>query len=380
MKTKEKVSINFTGDISFTGVFKEALLENKEIFDSAIIKIFEKANHTVVNLEGPATDGTSYLRNNGLVVSPPESIKYLIDRRIHNFNIANNHTFDNGIEGYQDTVNLITQFNGSFFGGGTNIKESSKPLILKANDISVALVAVAHNEGMISAKDQPGVFCIDGNFNLMSKQINNLKKQHDWVIVNYHGGEEYTRIPMPSRKKLLRKLSQTAADAVVAHHPHVFQGYEIYNGTPIFYSLGNFVFDIPQHRNINYTSLSAILQVNLSKTDLDFSFYPTEISVSNSKVISGEDSFIKDIEDMSSRTTVNYNKNWRQEAYRAFYKAQKISPKYHKDTHPPKGRRHLSPVKILLKWDSYSKLLKLLKSKNKRPLFFGAILHKIFDK
>jgi len=45
-----------------------------------------------------------------------------------------------------------------------------------------------------------------------------------------------------------RAAIQAGADVVVGHHPHVVQGVEVYQGKPIFYSLGNFAFDWPKMR------------------------------------------------------------------------------------------------------------------------------------
>ena len=63
-----------------------------------------------------------------------------------------------------------------------------------------------------------------------------------------HAGNEYYGLPSPRTKKLYRYLIDMGADAVVAHHTHVFSGYEIYKSRPIFYGLGNFIYDWPGKR------------------------------------------------------------------------------------------------------------------------------------
>jgi poly-gamma-glutamate synthesis protein (capsule biosynthesis protein) len=64
------------------------------------------------------------------------------------------------------------------------------------------------------------------------------------LIVQVHAGVEEINVPLPEWRKKYKKLVDLGAAAVVAHHPHVPQGWEIYNGAPIFYSLGNFFFDM----------------------------------------------------------------------------------------------------------------------------------------
>ena len=72
--------------------------------------------------------------------------------------------------------------------------------------------------------------------------INNLKALSDYVIVIYHGGNEYYPLPRPGLKNTFHYLADLGADVVIGHHRHVYSGYEIHNTTPLIYSLGNFWF------------------------------------------------------------------------------------------------------------------------------------------
>jgi poly-gamma-glutamate synthesis protein (capsule biosynthesis protein) len=63
------------------------------------------------------------------------------------------------------------------------------------------------------------------------------------VIPFMHWGWENEGAPCPRQRKLARVLLDAGADAVIGSHPHVTQGAETYDGKPIIYSLGNFVFD-----------------------------------------------------------------------------------------------------------------------------------------
>ena len=378
MHQGNSIDINFTGDVSITGVFKKSIKNNIEIFDDVISGHLKKADFNVINLEGPTTNKTTYYRNNGLVVSPYESVSYLEKRNINVFNLANNHMFDNGFEGYKDTLKAIEENSGIKFGAGINLKDAATPAILKKNGISIAMIGLCHKEGMIASYENSGVFCVDNNFNTVKKIVSNLKKKYDWVIINYHGGEEFTRIPMPSRKRLLRKLARTKTDVVIAHHSHVLQGYEVYKTKPIFYSLGNFVFDIKPHTTINLIEFSAILKFNFKKDTYTFSFFPTQVSIERGLIFGGNKDFITTIQLLSHKITSNYSKNWRKEAYRAFFHA-------HKDTKSnnqsfPIGKRHKNIKRLLLERDTLYKFYKLLISKNKRPLFLSALFYKIFEK
>jgi len=77
----------------------------------------------------------------------------------------------------------------------------------------------------------------------VKEAINFLKDKTDWVIVNIHWGEEYDLNFNKIQKEIAYQLIDDGADVIIGHHPHVVQEVEVYKGRPIFYSLGNFIFD-----------------------------------------------------------------------------------------------------------------------------------------
>jgi len=74
------------------------------------------------------------------------------------------------------------------------------------------------------------------------RMIKSLKEQVDFVIVIIHGGHELYKYPSPRMVKLYRFFVDQGADAIIGHHTHCIGGYEFYEGSPIVYSLGNFLF------------------------------------------------------------------------------------------------------------------------------------------
>lgn len=79
--------------------------------------------------------------------------------------------------------------------------------------------------------------------------IQEARKKADYVIVITHGGIEHFNLPTPRMVETYRFFIDAGADAVVNHHQHCYSGYEVYKGKPIFYGLGNFCFERPQHKN-----------------------------------------------------------------------------------------------------------------------------------
>jgi poly-gamma-glutamate synthesis protein (capsule biosynthesis protein) len=115
--------------------------------------------------------------------------------------------------------------------------------------------------------------------NLDTSQIINLVSTKaptvDWLIVSLHWGNEYLSEPETWRVKLAHQLVDAGADIIHGHHPHVWQDSETYQGKPIFYSLGNFVFD----QSWSYaTSHSQLVRMTVTKNEIkSINYFPYEI-------------------------------------------------------------------------------------------------------
>jgi len=373
---KQKVKIGFVGDVSITGVFKNNIKNNVDIFDEKIKKRLTSFDFVVANLEGPVTNNKQFIRNNGIVNSPFGSLDYLSNANIKIFNLANNHLFDNGLLGFTDTKKRLDKNNCNYFGGGKDINEASKILYIKKKNITFALLGLCHNEGMIADQNKPGVFCLDFHVNVLKEKIIQARKKADWIILNYHGGEEFTTIPMPSRRRLLHKLSKLDVDLIIAHHSHVVQGFENINGKYIFYSLGNFIFDIKKHFNKNLVNNGVILSIEFTKDNFNFKFIPTILDKNLGLVTEGEKEFIDIIKKVYSNFT-NYRYDWIKDAHRAFLNSEK-NIKSVKNINI--GKRHKNFYQLLFEKNTFLKFYNLLKKPNMRPLFIGAILYKINKK
>jgi poly-gamma-glutamate synthesis protein (capsule biosynthesis protein) len=81
------------------------------------------------------------------------------------------------------------------------------------------------------------------DWDIIKKRIDESKNNSDVTVVVFHYGNEYSTTPNPSQINLSHKCIDEGADMVIGSHTHVIQEIESYKGKPIFYSLGNFVFD-----------------------------------------------------------------------------------------------------------------------------------------
>ncbi|MFA6252817.1 MAG: CapA family protein [Patescibacteria group bacterium] len=184
------------------------------------------------NLEGAVTDnGQHYppVASNDFAFSP-EVVSEFKKYNFNFFNIANNHLTDQGVSGVQETRVNLKNLGINFSGCADAEVGECTGKVVEINGVKVAMLGfsmVYHSFDLEEAK----------------KIIGEYKKQADLVVVNIHWGTEYEHEYNTTQSISAHALSDSGADIIIGHHPHVVQGLEIYNNKPIFYSLGNFIFD-----------------------------------------------------------------------------------------------------------------------------------------
>ena len=130
------------------------------------------------------------------------------------------------------------------FGAGI-WEDAYKPMILDVCDKKIALIGLTHCEfGTLTdrwtQRDKYGAAWI--NHVDVDSIIVETRKKVDFLFVFAHAGVEHIEQPLPEWRDRYRSFIDLGCDAVIASHPHIVQGWEIYNGHPIVYSLGNFYF------------------------------------------------------------------------------------------------------------------------------------------
>ena len=240
---------------------------NTNVFGNTIDYI-KNSDLAFVNLETPATNiGKPILKDGPNLKTKPEWLRPLKEAGFSLLGLANNHIGDYGKEAVVDCINNCEKINlleekenwiatplsearrGCAktheiiytVGAGKNLKDSQRIFYFEKNNIKVAIIAVCEHEYGIAEENKAGTAPLDAIDNV--RQIQDAKKNADFVIYTIHGGNEYFSYPRPYLRKQCQFYIEQGCDAVICHHPHVPGAYEIYNGKPIFYSLGNFLFD-----------------------------------------------------------------------------------------------------------------------------------------
>ena len=154
--------------------------------------------------------------------------------------IANNHIGDFGEGAIKDTLELLEENNILYAGAGKNVKDAYKACRIEKDGVSVSIISVCENEFGMATENTYG--SAGYNPKILLKQIREEKAESNYVIVVFHGGNEFNPLPSPDTVDRYRFICDMGADAVIGGHTHCPQGYEIYDGKPIVYSMGKFLF------------------------------------------------------------------------------------------------------------------------------------------
>lgn len=216
---------------------------------SGVKSYIEDSDLAIVNFECPIIKGemTPISKNGPSLCCPEESINMIRNAGFKLVTLANNHFYDQGEAGVVDTITTLVSNGIDYVGGGINIDEASNTYYYEKDEQRVAILNCCEHEFSIATEKKGG----SNPLNPIRQwyQIQEARKNADYVIVIVHGGHEHYNLPSPRMKEIYRFFIDSGADAVVNHHQHCYSGYEIYSQKPIFYGLGNFCMDDPRYRN-----------------------------------------------------------------------------------------------------------------------------------
>lgn len=254
-----------------------------------------------------ATSGGTWMR------AEPQMAEELVWAGFDVVSLANNHTMDYGVGGLRATIDALEEAGLVWAGAGMNLARARAPHYLETDGGRVALISVAStfSEGDEAGtqgravKGRPGLSPLryrttytvsetsmaalrdvseqanvrtwgegdslwfagerfvkgespgrhtrlrEGDVEDILQAVRDARRQADWVVVASHTHESADSIDVPAEflETFARKSVEAGADVVVSHGPHVLRGVEIYQGRPIFYSLGDFVF---QNETVQY--------------------------------------------------------------------------------------------------------------------------------
>ncbi len=297
------VSVNFAGDVMLARGYEQpgGIIPTygvEYIFEPTLDVLGNAADMSSCNLECPLTDtGTPHPTKSIVFRGHPENVAGITYSGIDVAINANNHIYDYLELGLAQTIQVLDSAGIRHAGAGLDLYEAIQPAFLSHEGVRIAFLGYNDRNG-IQYNEQPFFYAgyskagaLRSTEQYFSDAITDARNASDIVIVQIHCGEEYSSVPIDSLKDLqvfedyvrfptapdsnAFTLKYSAidhgADLVIGHHPHVLQGFEVYQGKVIAHSLGNFVFDLSYFE----TFPSMIVSCRIDRTGVfECSFVP----------------------------------------------------------------------------------------------------------
>jgi len=225
-------------------------------------------------LEAPISDRGAKVPNARLAMRAPPSMAGAA--RQAGFNVmsfAGNHCLDYGYDAFEDTFTHAQQAGILLCGAGPNLNAASQPAVLQVRGESLAVLAACSilpegyaagrdNAGCVPLRahtvyepiepDQPGTGArirtspYTQDLDALVRAVRKADATYDYVVVSLHWGIHMVKGSIADyQRAAAHALIDAGARAILGHHPHLLKGIEIYRGSPIFYSLGNFAIEQP---------------------------------------------------------------------------------------------------------------------------------------
>jgi poly-gamma-glutamate synthesis protein (capsule biosynthesis protein) len=251
-----------------------------------VIQGLLKGDVVFTNLESAVAEKGETVHEGRGFLTPPEALDALKTFGFNLLSLSGNHAFDLKVPGIQNTIREADSRKIVHAGTGNNLAEAAAPGYLHTPKGTIALIASASGliaPGGSATADRPGVNELrveaggkeneatedlpgaPGNTpnqddsQRILQSIRDARQHADLVIVYQHnhvfGNRSFSTIfteGLPERlapndwlKKWTHAEVDAGADIVVMHGAPLLHGVEIYHGRPIFYDLGNFIYNVP---------------------------------------------------------------------------------------------------------------------------------------
>ncbi len=223
----------FTGDVLLSRQVRVEIEQTHQFPFAGVQKLLQSADWVLGNLEGAVGSGADCLPaelSQPCFAIPPSLIPMLQQAGFRAMGISNNHAHDLGPKGVLDTAAALQQ------GGLEAISFEQSPVFVTVAGHKVAVIAVSTVPGRDGAKEEISSVA-------MRQKLRLARNLAELVILSIHWGSELLEWPNQQQQDMAAWLVANGADVIMGHHPHVVQDAQCISGKPVFYSLGNHLFD-----------------------------------------------------------------------------------------------------------------------------------------
>lgn len=237
-------SVVFTGDVMLARSVTTQMLATTDNFPFEHTASFLRGfDLTVGNLECVVSTLGSPVPKAYDFEASPAGFARLLDAGFSLVSVANNHSGDFGKVAFADMLTHLKANNIRWTGGGMNFAEAHAATFVQIRETRIAVLAYCGVElpSYAATATTPGHAWLDPV--AVHADIVATRPLCNFLICFNHWGTEYQTVQNGDQSTMAHLQIDAGADLVVGAHPHVIQPSEMYNGKPIIYSLGNFVFD-----------------------------------------------------------------------------------------------------------------------------------------
>lgn len=219
-----ETTIILTGDIMLgrTVMTKSLGSNNPNYPFEKVSDELDEADIVFVNLENPIVSNCPRSSEDLIFCTAPIMVEGLVTAGIDIVSLANNHSRNYGESGLSETVRILDEKEILTTGLGELVVKEAKGI--KYGFLGFDFISKTPKEN---------------DYELVTESAGEVGV----LIVGVHWGAEYRNEPAEIQKQWAKELVQAGADVVVGHGPHWVQGMEYINEKPVYYSLGNFIFD-----------------------------------------------------------------------------------------------------------------------------------------
>jgi poly-gamma-glutamate capsule biosynthesis protein CapA/YwtB (metallophosphatase superfamily) len=261
------------------------------LFTEEVRETFARADLRVLNLECCVSRRGQEWDAEGRPFhfrAPPEAVGVLTNLGIDCVTLANNHAMDYGEVSLRDTLRHLSRAGIRTAGAGRDQAEARSPVVLKAADMSVAVIAVTdHPADFAAGEKSPGVAyapLAEGVPLWLTDRIQRAARRYDVVLVTPHWGPNMTTRPLDHVRKAADTFLEAGATLVAGHSAHVFHGV---NGR-ILYDLGDLIDDYARDRSLR-NDLGLLWLARVDGKDVHISALPLRLDYARTETASGDE-------------------------------------------------------------------------------------------
>lgn len=212
--------------------------------DGQVKEYLNGADLALANLENPVKSDAVYHPHGTTFTGDLRLLPIVANAGIDGVTLGNNHILDAEAEGLQETLGHLDDTGIEHAGAGPDLASAREPMLFDLGGVRVGVLSyqgVPSYDWTWATEATPGTAPMVAE--VIAEDVRRLRPEVDLLVVMPHWGNEYLATPEPDQVELAHGMMDAGADLVVGGHAHWPKGVEMYRGKPIFYGVGNFLFD-----------------------------------------------------------------------------------------------------------------------------------------